>query len=738
MNTNENTTTTRVDLHCHSTASAVAKLGVSRALGLPECATPPEEVYELAKRRGMDFVTITDHDVIDGAAELAERYDDAFVSVELTARFARSPQAVHVLCWGITPADHDELQRLAGDVEDVAGYLAEHKIATALAHPFFNVGAPLQAAHRRRLAELFGAWEVRNGARAPELNAPAALYIDTRGGTGTGGSDDHAGVDIGRTWTQAPPAADWRGFLEHIRAGRVTAGGDEGSASKWAHAALAIAIRTLGRAATADAPDVAAVLAMAQQVAATDDVLGRGLTPDDARALVTAWLDAVGVDEDPIALLQRDGHAGLAHRARRVHERALREAAEAPIDGTLPVRVFKACLPAVPYVPAAAFQGREIGRLAARREGERPRVAIVADGIGATHGVARTLEQIRSRGVPGFDVELIGTDADVDRRLASVAEVDLGGVSVGVPSLPAVVEALAERRYDLIHVTAPGPAGIAAAVVSQVTGLPLVGSYHTELAAYAGLRTGDQRATVAMTTAVLSAFYGRCARVLSPSAPADVMLANLGIPAAALRRWDRGVDLDAFPPGAERQRGRHDRVDVLYAGRLAAEKGTELLADAFLRAREQDPRLHLVLAGGGAEEARLRARLGEHATFLGWLDEPRLAAAYADADLFCFCSETDTFGQVILEAQASGLPVVVVDAGGPAELVQDGRTGVKCPPDPQVIANALVGLARSRRARDRLRQGALAAVRTRTWERSLTRLAEGWSDVLTESARRAA
>ncbi|MGA2757636.1 MAG: hypothetical protein ABSF58_09815, partial [Solirubrobacteraceae bacterium] len=104
---------TRVDLHCHSSASAVSRLGVQRALGLPECATPPAEVYELAKRRGMDFVTITDHDTIDGALELAE-FPDAFISEELTANFRGEPQAVHVLCYGITPGDHEWLAANAG------------------------------------------------------------------------------------------------------------------------------------------------------------------------------------------------------------------------------------------------------------------------------------------------------------------------------------------------------------------------------------------------------------------------------------------------------------------------------------------------------------------------------------------------------------------------------------------------------------------------------------------------
>ena len=199
--------TSRADLHCHSTASQESKLGVQRALGLPECATPPEEVYALAKRRGMDFVTITDHDTIDGVLEIADR-PDVFVSEELTACFRGEPQAVHILCYGITPDDHEWLQAHSDDVEVVANYLHEHEITCALAHPFYAVEAPLLPRHRRRLAQLFEIWEVRNGSRARELNHPAAIYVETHGGIGVGGSDDHAGVDIGRTWSPTPARRD--------------------------------------------------------------------------------------------------------------------------------------------------------------------------------------------------------------------------------------------------------------------------------------------------------------------------------------------------------------------------------------------------------------------------------------------------------------------------------------------------------------------------------------------------
>ncbi len=729
--------TSRADLHCHSTASQVSKLGVQTALGLPECATPPEEVYALAKRRGMDFVTITDHDTIAGVLEIADR-PDVFVSEELTARFRGESQAVHILCYGITPDDHDWLQAHADDVEVVAEYLHERQITCALAHPFYAVEAPLTPRHRRRLAQLFGIWEVRNGSRARELNHPAAIYVETHGGIGVGGSDDHAGVDIGRTWSETPQAQTPHEFLAHIRAGEVSAHGEQGSAAKWAHAAMALAIRALGRGERTDAPDPAAVLRMVERVMTEGDArsgsIGCDLGPEDAQALLRAWLDAVDLrmsERDLLALLQSDGfsHAGLERRARRVHERRLQTAVERAIQdpsqfAAAAQEIFTACFAAIPYAPAAAFLGREKGKLTTR-DHEPIRVALVADGIGGMHGVTHTIDEIRERGVPGFEVEVIGTDPHVDRRLSAVAEVEIpyyAGLKVGVPSLPATVDALAEGRYELLHVCAPGPAGVAAAMIGRVMGLPLAGSYHTELAAYAAMRSGNGGLATTVDM-VLGAFYGSCDVVLSPSAASDARLTSLGI--EQVSRWDRGVDTDRFSP-ALRTREPDGRVRVLYAGRLTREKGADLLADAFLAARARDPRLELYLAGGGPEEDALRARLGGAARFLGWLEGEELARAYADADLFLFCSQTDTFGQVVLEAQASGLPVVAVAAGGPTELIASGRTGVLCPPRASAIADAVAGLAAAPAARARLARGGQAAARERRWESSLAALAAGW------------
>ena len=192
--------------------------------------------------------------------------------------------------------------------------------------------------------------------------------------------------------------------------------------------------------------------------------------PADARELLEAWLGAMGLElrgRELLDYLQSDGfsHADLYRRARRIHERRLRSAVRAgseSIDrGALAPALsglFEALLPAVPYAPATAFLAAEKAKL--RGGGDQPRrVAVIADGIDSMHGVTRTIEQIRERGVAGFEVEVLGTDGGVDRRLPVAAELEIPfyrGVSLGVPSLADLVEALAEGA--MTSSTSPLPA----------------------------------------------------------------------------------------------------------------------------------------------------------------------------------------------------------------------------------------------------------------------------------------
>ena len=349
------------------------------------------------------------------------------------------------------------------------------------------------------------------------------------------------------------------------------------------------------------------------------------------------------------------------------------------------------------------------------------------------HGVTHTLDELRDRGVPGFEVEVVGTDHNVDRRLSAVAEIDIpfyAGLKVGVPSLPAIVETLAEGRYDLVHLCSPGPSGAAAAIIARVMGIPILGSYHTELAAYAGLRSQDPGLELAARMAI-GAFYGQCRRVLSPSVASDAVLREMGIADERIGRWDRGVDLARFSRRAARAGLLPGEITVLYAGPPDAREGRRPARRRVPARRARATRgctSRSPAAGprsascASAWASTRRSSAGSRAT--------RSRAAYASADIFLFASRTDTFGQVLLEAQASGLPVVAVGEGGPTSIVTDGATGRLCPADAGALADAVVELAAAPLQRERLARAALHAVAQRTWERSLQRLAVGYRRAL--------
>src|SRR3954471_1900237 len=112
----------RIDLHCHSDASNRTAEAALKAINCPECYSAPAEVYAQAKRRGMDFVTITDHDTIDGVRNLADRAD-VLVGEELTCWFPEDECKMHILVFGITPGDHAALQARANDIYAVAEYV---------------------------------------------------------------------------------------------------------------------------------------------------------------------------------------------------------------------------------------------------------------------------------------------------------------------------------------------------------------------------------------------------------------------------------------------------------------------------------------------------------------------------------------------------------------------------------------------------------------------------------------
>ncbi len=192
------------------------------------------------------------------------------------------------------------------------------------------------------------------------------------------------------------------------------------------------------------------------------------------------------------------------------------------------------------------------------------------------------------------------------------------------------------------------------------------------------------------------------------------------------------VKIDDVDPAA-RPQGGLEQADVVYEEKIEGPNSRFAVVFQSTGAAQVGPVRSgrtTDLAIVGPLNRPLYAFSGANATFLGWLEGDALAEAYASADLFCFPSRTDTFGQVILEAQASGLPVVAVAEGGPRQLVENGVTGLLRPARADAIADALVRLAASPERRRRLADAARQEVAARTWERSMERLAAGYRRAL--------
>ena len=276
---------------------------------------------------------------------------------------------------------------------------------------------------------------------------------------------------------------------------------------------------------------------------------------------------------------------------------------------------------------------------------------------------------------------------------------------------------------QVLHLTTPGPMGLAAVWAARQTGLPLIGSFHTDIEAYTATLSGSPRLAHWMRR-YTKWLYSHCRHVLVPSEDTRRMLTRHGARPEQVRVWPRGVDTELFRPERRSEELRRswrvsdERPALLYVGRLSREKGLMRLPalSAHLHTRGFDHRL--VFVGDGPIRREL-AEACPDAVFMGVRGREAVAEAFASSDIFVFPSTTDTAGNVVLEAQASGLPVVVSACGGPKENLLPDRTGLVCGTDTAEWAAALSMLLMEPRVRQRMAAAARGYSLRRQWDAAL-------------------
>lgn len=342
------------------------------------------------------------------------------------------------------------------------------------------------------------------------------------------------------------------------------------------------------------------------------------------------------------------------------------------------------------------------------------------------NGVARTMERlvhaVEARG-GAVRVETV-EDPDAspqrfERRWSSSAFWAYPQLRIAVPRRADVVDGLRAFRPTLLHAATPFGIGLAGRAAARALDVPLVTSYHTSFTEY--LRHYGLSALDAVAWPYLRWFHNSGRRTFAPSQLVARDLAARDF--RDVRVWGRGVDPLRFHPrfrnadARAAMRAREDDIVIAYVGRLAPEKGVHLALEALQRVvAVAGDRVRIAIAGDGPDEARCRAIAPRGTWFAGSLRGEQLSQFYASADLFVFPSTTETFGNVVLEAMASGLPVVAPDVGATLELANVESAQLFRAGDVRSLSEAILQLLGDVSRRRALREAGLRIAAARTWD----------------------
>lgn len=797
----------RADLHVHSKHSDRPSEWFLRRIGAPESFVEPRELYAACRERGMDFVTITDHNSLGGSLEIAD-LPGTFLSSELTTYFPEDGCKVHCLVWGVTEAQFAELNQARENIYDLRAVLRRHGILHGIAHPLFRVNDKLTVEHFEKLILLFDCFEGVNGSRDPRAGDLAmailrsltpedvAALADRHGIAPegptpwikrlTGGSDDHSGLYACGAHTVTPSAANVAEFLQHLRDGRHEPGGRGGSSLRLAHSLYHIAYSYYrSRILRGEKADRSVIGAILRRLAGAEPETPR--PPSRGAAVRSAVLRPIGrvvrhfrrrrlrgiereIVDEFMALLERNRRAEAAggHPAptpdseRQRFETACRIAqqltftfARRAVEHVKSGRVVEAIqsvsaigpilLGVAPYVTAIGAQHKDETFLreieaqypAARaRRTNAPRRAWLTDTFDDINGVAHTIRTLAGLSAErGRPITVITCRASVPETAFPLKNFEPVGTFVFpeykdqtlvIPPFLEMIAWIEEQRFDELILSTPGPVGLAGRLAGRLLGLRVRGLYHTDFPKYLRQWTEDDLMEE-LGWRYMRWFYSGMEAVYAPSRFYLEQLAEAGFDRSRLAVLPRGIDTQRFHPERRnpdfwRPWGLNGGLKFLYVGRVSEEKNVRALLEAFTRLADEcgDGSVSLAVVGDGPALAELkRAYHRPDIAFTGALRGEALAAAYASADVFVFPSLTDTFGNVVLEAHASGLPAIVADRGGPPEIVGSHGSGLVTSATPEALAAAMRRLRDDAALRARLRERALAKARESRWETAL-------------------
>ena len=318
------------------------------------------------------------------------------------------------------------------------------------------------------------------------------------------------------------------------------------------------------------------------------------------------------------------------------------------------------------------------------------KIALFTDTVHEINGVALTINKlIETANTRKIDLTVItcssGETSYKDRihtfkSAGNFALPEYPEIKLHLPPILEILDFIEKEGFTRIHVSTPGTLGLLAIFIAKLMDIPVSSTYHTDFPQYVMSLTNDVF-LADMSWKYIIWFYNQTEEVLVPSKSTQKQIIEKGLSPEKVKPLLRWVDTETFSPQKRNSRiwekyNMNGEVKLLYVGRISKEKNLELLADVFTALIESGFHSYLIFVGDGPYRRDLENKLaGFPVQFTGFLTGEELATLYASSDVFVFPSTTDTFGNVVLEAQASGLPVIVSDEGGPKELMIHNETG---------------------------------------------------------------
>ena len=589
----------------------------------------------------------------------------------------------------------------------------------------------------------------------------------------TGGSDDHGGTHSSRAFTSTPASKETREFLDHVRAGRCEAGGESGTPLTLAHSTYSTAFQYAKARLSLKPGDPATGLmekifsrfmegqdptefSLGDKLGFLVQGVATGKIFEMAKAGSSSlWKDLASFFGKPEmkAAMARET-AGVAEPERRAFlianlianqlgYRFVTQFIEQISSGKY-FESIQTIIPAAPlvallspYIHAFRLPRREWMRDCTRTLcGSTPDLlknrkrAWFTDTLEDVNGVATTIRKMTAAGAAaGHDITVITCRSEVAdhgiplKNFQPIGEFEIPEYELQRLSFPPVLQIfdyLEQGGFTEIIISTPGPTGLSALAAAKTLGIRAVGIYHTDFPQYVRILTDDSFMET-LTWNFMHWFYSQLDVIYVNSEDYRKCWIERGIAPEKLRILPRGLDTRLFHaskrnPDFWKSRGLRDgETGLLFVGRVSKEKNLDVLVAATRRLAESRVPARQLIVGDGPYMSEMK-RLLPDAIFTGYLEGEDLATAYASADIFVFPSTTDTFGNVVLEAQASGIPAIVSDVGGPRDLVHHGKDGfVTKALDSSELAGAIRRLVDDPSLRHHMGLAARGRVESRDW-----------------------